>query len=80
MTYTRPRVARRDLSALADRLSELEGVGGGGAWQADRSELTSAFKFFDAAGSPAASRLRPDEVAAELRAALLKCQPAPATT
>ena len=69
-TYTRPRVARRDLSALVERLNELEGGAGGAAWKPDRSELTSAVKFLDAAGVQAASRLRPDEVAAELRAAL----------
>ena len=67
-TVTRPRVARRDLSALVERLNELEG--GGGEWKADGSELTSAVKFLDGGGAAAASRLRPDEVAAELRAAL----------
>ncbi len=70
-TVTRPRVARRDLSALVERLNEMEG-GDGASWKADRSELTSAVKFLDAAGVPVASRLRPDEVAAELRAELLK--------
>jgi hypothetical protein len=79
-TYTRPRVARRDLSALVERLNELEGGEGGAAWKPDRGELTSAVKFFDAAGAQAASRLRPDEVAAELRAALLKAQSAHVTT
>jgi hypothetical protein len=69
-TYARPRVARRDLSALVERLNELEGAGGGAAWKPDRSELTSAVKFLDAAGVQAASRLQPDEVAAQLRAAL----------
>jgi len=69
-TYTRPRVARRDLTALVERLNELEGGGDGAAWKPDRSELTSAVKFLDAAGVQAASRLRPEEVAAELRAAL----------
>jgi hypothetical protein len=34
--------------------------------------LTSAVKFLDAGGTPAASRLEPDAVAAELRAALTK--------
>jgi hypothetical protein len=64
----RPRVARRNLSALVGRLNVSER--GRGVWKADRSELTSAVKFFDAAGAPAASRLEPDEVAAELREAL----------
>jgi hypothetical protein len=68
-TYTRLRVARRDLSGLIERLNELES-GDTGSWKSDRSELTSAVKFLDAAGAPAASRLEPDDVAAELRAAL----------
>ena len=69
VTVRRPRVTRRDLSGLVGRLNELEG-GAGGAWKADRSELTSAVKFLGENGAQAASRLRPDEVAAELRAAL----------
>jgi hypothetical protein len=68
-TYTRPRVARRDLSGLIERLNELEG-GGAAGWKPDGSELTSAVKFLDDAGVPAASRLEPDDVAAELREAL----------
>ncbi|HEX8285878.1 MAG TPA: DUF6687 family protein [Pyrinomonadaceae bacterium] len=77
-TYTRPRVARRDLAPLVERLNELEGAGGGG-WKPDRSELTSAVKFLDEGGTPAASRLRPDEVAAELREALKGRAAAPTT-
>jgi hypothetical protein len=75
-TRTRPRVARRNLSGLVGRLNVLER--GRGVWKADRSELTSAVKFFDHHGVPAASRLEPDEVAAELREAL-KGQAAPVT-
>jgi hypothetical protein len=67
-TCTRPRVARRNLSGLVGRLNVSER--GRGVWKADRSELTSAVKFFDHKGAPAASRLEPDEVAAELREAL----------
>ena len=67
-TCTRPRVARRNLSGLTGRLNVLEH--GRGTWKADRSELTSAVKFLNQNGAPAASRLRPDEVAAELREAL----------
>lgn len=67
-TRTRPRVARRNLSGLVGRLNVLER--GRGVWKADRSELTSVVKFFDHGGAPAASRLEPDEVAAELRDAL----------
>jgi len=75
MTYTRPRVARRNLSELVGRLNVLER--GRGVWKADRGELTSAVKFFQEGGAQAASRLEPDEVASELRAALL-AQAAPA--
>jgi uncharacterized protein DUF6687 len=67
-TCTRPRVARRNLSGLVGRLNVLER--GRGVWKADRGELTSAVKFFDHHGAPAASRLEPGEVAAELREAL----------
>ena len=67
-TCTRPRVARRNLSGLVGRLNVLER--GRGVWKADRSELTSAVKFFDHRGAPAASQLEPDEVAAGLREAL----------
>jgi hypothetical protein len=70
VTVSRPRVARRNLSGLVGRLNVLER--GRGTWKADRSELTSAVKFVDEGGRPAASLLEPDEVAAELRAALLK--------
>jgi hypothetical protein len=44
--------------------------GAEGLWKPDRSELTSAVKFLDGAGVPAASQLEPDVVAGELRAAL----------
>jgi hypothetical protein len=74
VTFTRPRVARRDLSALVERLNGMEGDGGDATWKTDGSELTSAVKFLDGGGVPAASRLRPDEVAAELRAELLRQQ------
>jgi len=77
VTTRRPRIARRDLSALVGRLNELEGAGDG-AWKADRGELTSVVKFLDGRGRPAASRLGPDEVAAELRAALGERAAAPA--
>jgi hypothetical protein len=68
VTVRRPRVARRNLSGLVGRLNVLER--GRGTWKADRGELTSAVKFLDEGGRPAASGLEPDEVAAELRAAL----------
>jgi hypothetical protein len=71
VTVVRPRVTRSDLGAFVERMNELEGAGVG-RWKADRSELTSAVKFFDERGTPAASRLEPDAVASELRAALTK--------
>jgi hypothetical protein len=71
VTVVRPRVARRDFTELVERLNELEGDGDG-RWKSDRSELTSALKFLDARDTPAASRLEPDAVAAELRAALIR--------
>jgi len=69
VTVERPRVERRDLTRLLARLNELE-PSAEGRWAEDDSELTSAAKFLDAAGLPAASRLEPDAVAAELRAEL----------
>jgi hypothetical protein len=67
VTVRRPRVARRNLSEIVGRLNVIER--GRGTWKADRSELTSAVKFLDSGGRPAASLLEPDEVASELRAA-----------
>jgi hypothetical protein len=37
-----------------------------GRWQTDNREMTSAVKFLDSAGTLAASRLQPDEVAKAL--------------
>ena len=71
VTVVRPRVARVRLDRLVERLNGLE-PDGAGRWRTDGSELTSAVKFVDAHGVLAASRLEPDAVAAELRAALLQ--------
>jgi hypothetical protein len=71
VTFTRPPVARRDLTALVERLNEME-AGDEARWRADRSELTSAVKFVDGRGVMCASRLAPDAVASEVRAALLR--------
>ena len=79
VTVVRPRVARRDFTELIERLNELEGDGAG-TWKADRSELTSALKFLDARGAPAASRLGPDAVARELRTSLVGRMPSVAVT
>jgi hypothetical protein len=74
-TEVRPRVERDDFAALVLRLNELEG-GTGGLWKTDAGELTSAVKFTDASGVLAASRLAPEVVAAEVRAALLSARAA----
>jgi hypothetical protein len=52
-------------------LNELES-GADGEWRADTSELSSAFKFMDQRGVPAASSLKPGRVAEEVRRALLE--------
>jgi hypothetical protein len=68
-TIVRPRIARRDFSALIARLNELE-RSANGLWQTDTSELSSAFKFIDQTGTPSASSLAPDVVAEEMRVVL----------
>lgn len=73
VTVVRPRVERVPLEGFVERLNEIE-TGVEGRWQSDSSELTSAVKFLGAQGTPAASRLEPDAVAQELRAALLEQQ------
>jgi hypothetical protein len=70
-TVVRPRVERRDFATLLERLNELEHDPSRGSWKADTSELTSAVKFSDEGGVLTTSRLAPETVAAELRAALL---------
>lgn len=75
-TVVRPHIKRRDFSALISRLNELEqdtaqsGGAAEGRWALDRSEMTSAVKFLNQAGTLHASTLSPDRVAAELRATL----------
>jgi hypothetical protein len=64
-TVVRPRVARRDLTLLLERLNQLE-TGDSGKWQADSSELASAAKF-QAGGRLQASELGPDEVTSQIR-------------
>ena len=66
-TVVRPKIERRDLTLLLARLNEIE-KNRKGKWQLDRSEMTSAIKFLDGTSMPAASGLRPDEVAAIVRA------------
>jgi hypothetical protein len=70
-TVSRPAIVRRNFQALITRLNELENSGAG-EWRADTSELSSAFKFMDHGGAPAASALTPLRVAEEVRLALLE--------
>ncbi len=67
-TVTRPRIKRRDWSALAARLNQLET--NAGSWTLDSSELSSAAKFSASDGKLAASALLPDQVAKEVCEAL----------
>lgn len=61
-TIVRPRIPRRDFSALLGELNQKES-GDAGQWKADTSELASAVKFLGLDGKLAASTLMPDEVA-----------------
>ncbi len=70
-TIVRPKIERRDFSALIARLNEAE-QNPAGQWKIDASELASAAKFSDAEGKLAASSLDLDIVTSELRSALLK--------
>ncbi|HUQ32481.1 MAG TPA: DUF6687 family protein [Pyrinomonadaceae bacterium] len=74
-TMVRPRIERRDLTPLINRLNELEARSATapnlqGQWAPDRSEMTSAVKFLDHAGRLCASALSPETVAEEFRAVL----------
>ena len=68
-TVVRPRIERRDLSVALQLLNARES-NRDGRWQMDNREMTSAVKFVDSAGTLAASRLEPDDVAAILQQSL----------
>jgi hypothetical protein len=70
-TIVRPPIERRDFSSLIEHLNQLEGSAAG-SWRLDSSELASAAKFSDQNGKLAASSLSLDEVASQLRGAMLK--------
>jgi len=70
-TIVRPPIERRDFSSFIEQLNEMEKSTAGG-WRLDSSELASAAKFSDPNGKLASSSLSPDEVAAQLRTAMLK--------
>jgi uncharacterized protein DUF6687 len=65
-TVVRPRIPRRDLAPALQLLNSRE-PNQDGRWQPDNREMTSAVKFLDTAGTLAASRLGPDEVAEVLQ-------------
>jgi hypothetical protein len=67
-TVVRPRVQRRDLTAVLQLLNRKES-NFGGRWKPDNREMTSAVKFLDSAGTLAASRLEPHEIADVLTSA-----------
>ncbi len=60
-TVVRPRVERRDLTEVLQRMNELESASDG-RWDFDSRELTSAVKFFDADKTLRASKLAPEQV------------------
>jgi hypothetical protein len=61
-TVVRPPVSRRDLTAVLQLLNSRE-TNNDARWKPDNREMTSAVKFLDSAGTLAASRLEPHEVA-----------------
>jgi hypothetical protein len=79
-TVVRPRIERPDFSSLVARLNALEQQRGDGRWQVDDSELASAFKFMDEDGRQRASRLAPEKVTDEVRAALSEAEATSAGT
>ena len=66
-TVVRPRIRRRNLSALLARLNDQE-KSDDGRWQLNGSEMTSAIKFLDTNSAAATSLLPPHEVADIVRA------------
>jgi len=65
-TVVRPHIARRDLGPALQLLNSKE-TNPNGRWRSDNREMTSAVKFLDSAGTLAASRLAPDQVAEVLQ-------------
>lgn len=68
-TIVRPRIARRGFTSLVAHLNELD-QSTTSRWKVDSSEMASAVKFADSSGKLAASRLAPEAVTKEVRAAL----------
>ena len=76
-TVVRPRIERRDFTRLVTHLNEGD-QSTKGHWRIDTSELASAIKFSDANGRLTESKLKPDIVANEIRAALTQVRAAEA--
>jgi hypothetical protein len=70
-TAVRRRIKRHDFGVLISQLNQTE-QNSDGRWKLDNSEMTSAVKFLDASNTPAASRLRPDELVNALQAEILE--------
>jgi hypothetical protein len=70
-TVRRHSIARRDFTAMVERLNAME-PHSNGRWQTDATELTSAIKFFGPDDTLGSSSLTPDVVGAELRATLAR--------
>ncbi len=68
-TVVRPRIVRRDLSALMARLNEIE-TASDGKWRVDKSELSSAARFAADDGTVIASALPVEVVVEEMRSVL----------
>jgi len=76
-TIVRPRIQRRNFAPLVAHLNESD-QSAKGLWRLDTSELASAIKFSDANGKLTESKLTPDMVANEIRAALTRVRAAEA--
>jgi hypothetical protein len=76
-TVVRPKIQRRNFSALMNQLNDLE-KNSSARWKLDSSEMTSAAKCLDENGKLAASSMQPDIVATHLRNTLLESKPATA--
>ena len=72
-TMVRPRIERHDFSALVSKLNNTESSRHG-RWKLDNGEMTSAVKFLADGGTPAPSKLRPNDVANAFRAEFLTGQ------
>ena len=68
-TLVRPKIVRRDLTALLIELNQSEG-NRDGRWQLDTSEMTSAVKFLSSEGILGASSIAPHKLSKILCAAL----------